>query len=88
MSTHDSKNGLSNRGRPRLEVSPWFNGEESEFCPRFTPYTHAPDRKSKKQYGPILPPQSVGNPSSVLGTITKEDSTVAYCTRLKISINM
>jgi hypothetical protein len=24
MSTHDSKNGLSNRGRPRLEVSPRF----------------------------------------------------------------
>jgi hypothetical protein len=40
MSTHDSKNGLSNRGHPRLEVSPRFNGEESEFCPRFTPYTH------------------------------------------------
>jgi hypothetical protein len=41
MSTHDSKNGLSNRGRPRLEVSPQFNGEESEFCPRF--YTiHTP----------------------------------------------
>jgi hypothetical protein len=36
MSTHDSKNGLSNRGRPRLEVSPRFNGEEYEFCPRFT----------------------------------------------------
>jgi hypothetical protein len=42
MSTQDSKNGLSNRGRPRLEVSPRFNGEESEFCPQFTPYAHAP----------------------------------------------
>jgi hypothetical protein len=42
MSTHDSKNGLSNQGRPRLEVvSPRFNGEESVLSSVYTLYTRS-----------------------------------------------